>query len=485
MNTISGGNSSTRLPLRLYSFRRGCAALALFALVGLLSPASAHAAISALERQVLINLYNSTDGPNWNENTGWLGAGNECNWYGVVCDSPNLHVQQIRMTGNNLRGSLPSLSALTNLMDVFANENQLTGSIPPLVGLPLLVNFLANDNQLSGEIPSLAGLPNLRAFRLSNNQLSGHIPSLTGLANLEVFEAGTNQLTGSIPLLAGLGKLRNFDLYDNQLTGTIPSLAGLNKLEQFWVQDNLWMSAAINSVGWCPTSPRTASCFQDTQDCARTHSIPHPTKAGMSPPAKRLGTRIAPSFPIRFSTMALMAEFALYARTQPDAASTGVNGFQSLWSCLAFINDWSLMRILLSSLLLSAVALVAHAASPNIYGEAFADGPVVPVSSAIAQFDVHAGEPRLFSGRITQVCQAKGCWMMLEHDGETARVMFGKHAFFLPKDTRGSAVVHGVLERKELTAEQIEHFRRESDNGLAVQPTEYRIVADGVRVDES
>lgn len=143
------------------------------------------------------------------------------------------------------------------------------------------------------------------------------------------------------------------------------------------------------------------------------------------------------------------------------------------------------MRILLSSLLLSAVALVAHAASPNIYGEAFADGPVVPVSSAIAQFDVHAGEPRLFSGRITQVCQAKGCWMMLEHDGETARVMFGKHAFFLPKDTRGSAVVHGVLERKELTAEQIEHFRRESDNGLAVQPTEYRIVADGVRVDES
>lgn len=238
MNTISGGSTSTRLPVHHYSFRRGWAALALFALVGLLNPASAHAAIPAGERQVLINLYNSTDGPNWNENTGWLGAGNECNWYGVVCDSPNLHVQQIRMTGNNLRGSLPSLSALTNLMDVFANENQLTGSIPPLVGLPLLVNFLANDNQLSGQIPSLAGLPNLRAFKLSNNQLSGQIPSLTGLANLEVFEVGTNQLTGSIPLLAGLAKLRNFDLYDNQLTGTIPSLAGLNKLEQFWVQNN-------------------------------------------------------------------------------------------------------------------------------------------------------------------------------------------------------------------------------------------------------
>lgn len=143
------------------------------------------------------------------------------------------------------------------------------------------------------------------------------------------------------------------------------------------------------------------------------------------------------------------------------------------------------MRILLFSILFSAVILVAHAAGPNTYGEAFADGPAVPVSSAIAQFDVHAGAPRLFSGRITEVCQAKGCWMMLEHDGDTARVMFGKHDFFIPKDTRGTAVVHGVLERKDLTAEQLEHFKRESDNGLAVEAVEYRIVADGVRVDES
>lgn len=129
-----------------------------------------------------------------------------------------------------------------------------------------------------------------------------------------------------------------------------------------------------------------------------------------------------------------------------------------------------------------ALALPAHAGEAASYGEAFADGPAVPVSEAIARFDAHAGEPRRFSGRITEVCQAKGCWLMLEDDGQVARVMFGDHAFFLPKDTQGSAVVHGVLERKELTPAQAGHLAEDSAKGIAVEPVEYRIVADGVRV---
>src|SRR5690606_27001165 len=112
---------------------------------------------------------------------------------------------------------------------------------------------------------------------------------------------------------------------------------------------------------------------------------------------------------------------------------------------------------LLAVALLSSAALFAHAGEatgPASYGDAFADGPAVPLSRAIADYDAHAGEPRRFSGRITEVCQAKGCWMMLEDDGQAARVMFGDHAFALPKDASGSAVVHGVMARKALTPEQ-------------------------------
>ena len=137
---------------------------------------------------------------------------------------------------------------------------------------------------------------------------------------------------------------------------------------------------------------------------------------------------------------------------------------------------------LLATCLLSTAALFAHAGSLSTYGKPFADGVAVPVSQAVAAFDTHAGKPGRFSGRITEVCQAKGCWMMLEHNGQAARVKFGDHAFFLPKDASGTAVVHGVLERKELTAEQAKHFSEDSSKRLPVAPVEYRIIADGVQV---
>lgn len=138
------------------------------------------------------------------------------------------------------------------------------------------------------------------------------------------------------------------------------------------------------------------------------------------------------------------------------------------------------MRIVLATALL-AVAAFAQAGDAQPYGKALPAGDTVPVSVAIAGFDAHAGAPRRFSGRIVEVCQAEGCWMTIEDDGRAARVMFTDHAFLVPKDTTGNAVVHGVLSRKELTPEQVEHLR-EDGKGLAVEPVEYRILADGIEI---
>lgn len=134
-----------------------------------------------------------------------------------------------------------------------------------------------------------------------------------------------------------------------------------------------------------------------------------------------------------------------------------------------------------SILVLSFCAAVAHAGGTP-HGKPLPAGETVPVSQAIAEFDAHAGAPKRFSGRITEVCQAKGCWMMLEDDGRSARVMFGNHDFYIPKDTAGSAVVHGVLTRKELTPEQVEHLSGDSGKGIAAEPVEYRITADGIEI---
>ena len=138
------------------------------------------------------------------------------------------------------------------------------------------------------------------------------------------------------------------------------------------------------------------------------------------------------------------------------------------------------MRRYLLSLVLSAACL-AHAGEPARYGKPLPAGAAVPVAQAVAAFDQHADKPLRFSGRITEVCQAEGCWMVVEDDGQTARVMFADHAFLIPKDSSGRAEVGGVLSRKQLTPGQVEHLREDS-NGLEVSPVEYRILADGVEI---
>ena len=210
-------------------------------------------AIPTRERQVLIDLYNRTTGSGWIARTNWRNAsdsdfndvGTECTWVGVVCDAG--HVTAIKLSENNLVGTLPSLTAMTELVGFDADYNQLTGGIPSLTGLTALTRFTAAGNQLTGGIPSLTGLTALATFDLSENALTGTIPSLSGLTALTYFHVGRNKLTGTIPSLSGLAALTYFYVAENQLVGSIPSLIGLTKLATFSVYGN-GLSGSIPSL---------------------------------------------------------------------------------------------------------------------------------------------------------------------------------------------------------------------------------------------
>ena len=224
----------------------------------------------ATQYDILMSLYNLTNGANWTNRAGWGGVrGTECAWYGITCvsrfvteiklDSNNLvgplpsNLNQLRalklfrINQNKLSGSIPSLAGLTNLHSFYVHTNQLTGSIPSLEGLANLYYFYALDNKLSGSIPPLAGLVNLQHFYVAINQLTGSIPPLVGLANLNGFYVHSNQLAGSIPPLAGLANLNQFMVHSNQLTGSIPPLAGLANLQIFYAQTNQ-LSGSIPSL---------------------------------------------------------------------------------------------------------------------------------------------------------------------------------------------------------------------------------------------
>ena len=201
--------------------------------------------IPSVECEALVALYNSTDGPNWYDSSGsnWNVTDTPCSWAGVTCVDG--HVTEIHRYENNLVGTIPSelgnLNQLTdlNLSGDWQAANQLSGSIPSELGnLSQLISLSLNYNQLTGTIPDLSALTNLELLRLFNNQLTGTIPDLSALTNLVWFDLGSNQLTGTIPDLSALTNLQYLYLFNNQLTGTIPDLSALTNLQSLDLFNN-------------------------------------------------------------------------------------------------------------------------------------------------------------------------------------------------------------------------------------------------------
>ena len=98
----------------------------------LLASGVAHAAIPASERQALLDLYASTDGPGWTTSTNWNGAaGTECTWFGVLCNGAQTAVWRIHLQSNHLVGPLPATLGNLGSLDVLdLTSNQLSGTIP-------------------------------------------------------------------------------------------------------------------------------------------------------------------------------------------------------------------------------------------------------------------------------------------------------------------------------------------------------------------
>lgn len=191
--------------------------------------------VSESQKTALIELYNSTDGDNWNDKTNWM-EGDPCDnsWFGVRCGAGI--VQKLELFENNLNGMIPAeLGNLTNLQELRLDNNQLSGPIPFQLGNLTSLQLLRLDsNQLSGPIPTqLGNLTNLKYLILNTNKLSSPIPiQLGNLTNLLTLWLDNNQLNGQLPTqLGNLTSLRELHLDSNQLIGPIPfTLTNLHDL---------------------------------------------------------------------------------------------------------------------------------------------------------------------------------------------------------------------------------------------------------------
>ena len=212
--------------------------------------------LPAMDREALIALYNSTDGPNWFQSQNWLTEEPIGNWYGVRADTVG-RVLSLTLRNNRLSGPIPpEIGLLTKLEALNFESNALTGPIPPEFGQleALTLLSLSNNPFTGGSLPgTLGGLKSLRVMVVNNTGLTGSIPAGIGqLRRLErLVMTGNTSLSGTIPTeIGGAGNLRYVDLSNNALSGSIPSgIGGLGNVEELDLSNNRLSGPLPNAIG--------------------------------------------------------------------------------------------------------------------------------------------------------------------------------------------------------------------------------------------
>ena len=115
-------------------------------------------------------------------------------------------------------------------------------------------------------------------------------------------------------------------------------------------------------------------------------------------------------------------------------------------------------------------------------------GHAISIDQAIIDYqsDTPSVE-RKFSGYIAEVCQKKGCWIVLAKGRSYARVTFKDYGFFLPSNSlKAKAIVYGRLNLEKLSPKLANHYEKDAGRPAAIKSDqfEYRIVASSVVLDE-
>lgn len=125
-------------------------------------------------------------------------------------------------------------------------------------------------------------------------------------------------------------------------------------------------------------------------------------------------------------------------------------------------------------------------------GESFEYDDVMTVGQVMAALSEQDSVPAVVEATVSNVCQAKGCWMdVVGTDGDSSSifVQFKDYGFFMPKDLAGGNVVmKGYAYKSVTTVEELRHFAE--DEGLSEEEIaaitepeeEIKFLASGVEI---
>jgi hypothetical protein len=125
-------------------------------------------------------------------------------------------------------------------------------------------------------------------------------------------------------------------------------------------------------------------------------------------------------------------------------------------------------------------------------GESFNVENEIQLASLVSDMNSNDSVMAVVEAKVTEVCQAKGCWMKVDlPNGESMRVTFKDYGFFMPKDLAGKSVkMIGTAKIEETDVETLKHFaedggKSEEEIAQITEPKmDYKFVASGVKLME-
>jgi hypothetical protein len=267
--------------------------------------------LTEADSMALVVLFDSTNGMNWTNKTGWKQPGVPLQqWYGVAAANPpgekEKRVLVLSLAGNNLTGVLPPdiFYDIDKVAHVDLARNNLIGFIPRSVRfLKRLQYFYLQSNQMTGAVPGEFGqLPDLRVLEVSGNNFTSVEPGLGQSKTLSILALSNNQLhwlpdelgdlPASLSLQCGnnrllhvpreLGRLNELRLNNNQLLN-LPDFTDGTPLNQLYVQGNSLKFDDIERNLGAVRNPTMAFNFDyDPQDSVRIYADREGNKVTLS-----------------------------------------------------------------------------------------------------------------------------------------------------------------------------------------------------------
>lgn len=128
----------------------------------------------------------------------------------------------------------------------------------------------------------------------------------------------------------------------------------------------------------------------------------------------------------------------------------------------------------------------------NKFGEAFSTEGAVTYDEMLTQMGTSDSLAIKVKGKVSEVCQVKGCWMDIVSDDASKpamKVKFKDYAFFMPKDLAGKqVVVNGYAFTEVTSVEELKHMAEDAKKSkeeiekITAPAKELKFMASGVEI---